>query len=75
MTGSASRGRPRLTARIDPEAWVDFGEAAASAEPAADRSELLRQFIDWYRRKPGARLPQRPQRKTDAEPAGHDPVP
>lgn len=63
------RGKPRLTIRIDPEAWADFGVAAERSEPLVDRSELVRQFIDWYRRAPGARMPKRP----DAGP-GHDPV-
>lgn len=58
------RGRPRWTIRGDDKAWEDFGVAAERA--GADRSELVRQFVDWYRRKPGARMPKRP------DPAGQD---
>lgn len=41
--------------RAEPELWAKFGELA---DP--DRSTVLRDFIAWYIRQPGAKLPKRP---------------
>jgi hypothetical protein len=42
-----------------PEAlWVRFGELADGA--GTDRSEMIRAFIRWYTRQPGAKLPDQP---------------
>lgn len=43
-----------------PEAglWDEFGEATAGHKDG--RSGVLRDFIRWYLRKPGAELPARP---------------
>lgn len=41
---------------IDPKLWEQFGEVA---EP--DRSSVLREFIRWYVRERGAKLPRRPE--------------
>jgi hypothetical protein len=51
---------PTRPIRIPDEDWTDFGEAAASQD--TDRSALLREFIHWYVRRPGAKLPKRPDR-------------
>jgi hypothetical protein len=50
-----SKGKPRAAIRIDPALWDRFAEVA---EP--DRSTILREFIAWYVREPGAKLPRRP---------------
>lgn len=49
------RGRPTFQVRMDREQWMKFGEVA---QP--DRSAVLRDFIDWYLREPGAKMPKRP---------------
>lgn len=43
--------------RLDTPEWQAFGDAAP---PGTDRSTLLREFIAWYLRRPGATLPKRP---------------
>jgi len=50
----ARRGTPNITVRMDPDLWDDLGRITD------DRSELLRAFIRWYLRTPGAKLPTRP---------------
>lgn len=42
--------------RVDDDDWDDFGSAAGLRH----RAELIRAFIRWYLRRPGAKLPQRP---------------
>jgi hypothetical protein len=42
--------------RVEPELWAKFGE---KAEP--DRSAVLREFIEWFTRTPGAKMPKRPE--------------
>jgi len=54
---------PTTPLRIDRATWTEFGEAAAAT--GTDRSKLLREFIDWYLRRPGAKLPKRPDTTTD----------
>ncbi|HEX6970267.1 MAG TPA: hypothetical protein VF174_15840 [Micromonosporaceae bacterium] len=51
----ARRGRPNITLRLDEELWQRLGALTE------DRSALLREFIRWYVREPGAKLPQRPR--------------
>ncbi len=47
-----------MTLRIREDLWAVFGEAATRA--GVDRSTLLREFIRWYARQAGAKLPDRP---------------
>lgn len=50
--------------RLDAELWRDFGDRAG------DRTAVLRNFIRWYMREPGARMPRRPSddgRSSDPE--------
>jgi hypothetical protein len=47
---------PQRPVRVDDDLWAKFGALVGPR----DRSELLRQFIRWYVREPGAKLPQRP---------------
>ncbi len=49
---------PTRPIRVDLDLWGRFGEAAG--EQGLDRSSVLRDFIRWYVREPGAKLPARP---------------
>lgn len=44
--------------RLEQELWDALGPAAAAV--GNDRSGVIRQFVRWYLRVPGAELPQRP---------------
>ena len=50
--------------RLEDALWVPLESAARSA--GYDRSGLIRQFVRWYLRVPGATLPQRPAARDDA---------
>lgn len=52
---SENQTPPRLM-RIDDVLWEAFGRLAGTR----NRSRLVRDFIAWYTRQPGAKLPQRP---------------
>lgn len=52
------RGTPKVTLRVTDAAWQRFGEAAQSA--GTDRAALLRAFMAWFSKEPGAKLPPRP---------------
>lgn len=43
--------------RIDAEEWQAFGDAVPQD---TDRSAVLRDFVAWYLRRPGAKMPKRP---------------
>jgi hypothetical protein len=59
VTGSDKEGHtPRQTIRVDAEDWDEFGTRVGPKE----RSRVVREFIAWYLRKPGAKLPERPPR-------------
>lgn len=49
---------PRIVVSMPGELWRRFGVLAG----VRNRSELLRQFVAWYLREPGAKLPERPPR-------------
>ncbi|HXT92220.1 MAG TPA: hypothetical protein VN714_23545 [Trebonia sp.] len=52
--------------RVSDEDWGDLDKAAKAA--GSDRGTLIKQFIRWYLRRPGAELPERPDSRTaDAE--------
>lgn len=61
-----TEGTARQTVRIDNDLWARFGDATARAEPATDRSTALRDFVRWYVRERGAKLPRRPERSSDS---------
>lgn len=63
--GGVARGTPRQAFRIAADKWQAFGDAAQRLDPPADRAELLRQFIDWFTRQKGAKLPARPAAAED----------
>ena len=44
--------------RLAEALWDTFGEAAKKA--GTDRGTLLREFVKWYIRLPGAKMPPRP---------------
>lgn len=54
---------PHRTIRVDDELWTGLGDAASTA--GADRSALIKQFIAWYLRRPGVKLPERPPARRD----------
>lgn len=64
-----TRARP---IRIPPEDWKDFGVLVGDRE----RSQLIREFVAWYLRRPKAALPKRPTeeeiRSLLAKPADSD---
>ncbi|NEB32754.1 hypothetical protein G3I62_27290 [Streptomyces sp. SID14446] len=55
---NAHRHKLRGIRGISDETWDAFDEATKAA--LTDRSSPLRQTIDWYLRRPGAKLPERP---------------
>ncbi|GGV45483.1 hypothetical protein [Streptomyces spectabilis] len=58
------RHKQRVLRGISDELWGSF----AAAIPAdSDRSAEVRQFIEWYVRRPGAELPKRAEAGPDDE--------
>lgn len=51
---------------VGDELWEDFERAAAASD--SDRSSVLRACMEWYLRRPGARLPPRPPAGPWSEP-------
>ena len=49
---------PPRQIRIPNEDWAAFDVAAKSMD--SDRATVVREFIRWYLRRPGAKPPQRP---------------
>lgn len=52
---------PRAVISVEGDDWKTFGERTG----AGRRPEVIRQFIAWYIRKPGAKLPERPPRAAE----------
>jgi hypothetical protein len=50
---------PARHVRVADDDWDDL-EAAARAL-GSDRGKIINQFIRWYLRRPGAKLPERPK--------------
>lgn len=44
--------------RLEDDLWDEL--APAAKQVGNDRAGVIRQFVRWYLRRPGARLPQRP---------------
>jgi hypothetical protein len=68
VTGRSGRGTARQTIRVDEALWDRFAEAATVDE--SDRSAVLREFIRWYIREPGAKMPRRPDAKISGNKLG-----
>jgi hypothetical protein len=51
---------PHRTIRVPDEEWEELKERSAG-----DATSLIRQFIRWYLRRPGAKLPVRPDPKEE----------
>jgi hypothetical protein len=51
---------PLQNFRVDTGLWDRFDQAVRRADPDSDRSKTLRQFVAWYVREPGAKMPARP---------------
>ena len=47
--------------RIPDDDWADLDDATKAV--GSDRGTLIKEFIRWYLRRPGAKLPERPPRK------------
>lgn len=63
----ATRGTKKRTFRgLSDQDWDELG--AAAEQQHTDRSSLLRDFIRYYLRRPGAKLPKRPD--TENYPTG-----
>jgi hypothetical protein len=55
---ATKRKTPQHTVAIDQDLWDELDPAARSV--GYDRPKVINQFIRWYLRRPGAKLPQRP---------------
>jgi hypothetical protein len=53
------RHKQRVVRGIDDELVNDFDAAARTA--GSDRSHITRQLWEWFARRPGAELPERPE--------------
>jgi hypothetical protein len=53
-------GTQHRSVRVSDEDWADLD--AATSALGADRGTVIKQFIRWYLRRPGAKLPARPPR-------------
>ena len=54
-------GTPKQTIRVDPDLWRRFGAVVG------DRAASLRAYMAWMVRQPGAKMPKRPDRTTEAD--------
>ncbi|MFP3119536.1 hypothetical protein [Streptomyces sp. Iso 434] len=62
---------PRRFRAPDSE-WEPFADATRAVHPdgRSPRAQVLREFIRWYMRRPGAKLPVRPPAGPWSTPAG-----
>lgn len=53
---------PAKNLRIPKSEWGPFGDATKDVHPEgrSPRTQVIRQFMRWYMRRPGATLPKRP---------------
>jgi hypothetical protein len=72
-TEKATHTPPRQM-RIPDDEWHPFEDAAKTQHPEgySPRASVVRQFIRWYMRRPGAKLPERPAVGPWSIPAGQD---
>lgn len=57
-------GTQHRSVRISDEDWADL--EVATGVFGSDRGTVIKQFIRWYLRRPGAELPKRPGRGTQS---------
>ncbi len=57
-TADDTGGTPSRAIRIADDLWKAAGDATRSAR--TDRTTVVREFLAWYIRRPGAQLPKRP---------------
>lgn len=62
---------PHRAVRVPDAGWNDLG--AATAHMDSDRAKALNQFIEWYLRRPGAKLPERPTKDFTDTLTGEEP--
>jgi len=57
-----SSGNRKKTLRVEPDLWDAFVTACPEAERGHESgaAKVIREFIAWYVRKPGAKQPKRP---------------
>lgn len=67
MTTPKPTHTPPRQMRIPDDEWLPFDEAAKAAGTV--RAEEVREFIRWYLRRPGAKLPTRPDAGPWSKPA------
>jgi hypothetical protein len=58
MASEPDSYRPHTSFRVEADLWERFGVLAG----VKNRAGILRAFIGWYLRVPGAKLPPRPPR-------------
>lgn len=61
-TQPTSAATPIRRVRVPDDLWQRFDDAVRAADPEADRSVVLRQFMRWYVGEPGAKIPDRSAR-------------
>lgn len=54
--------------RIDDQDWKDLEQRA----PDGDRSAVIKELVAWYLRRPGAKLPKRPEVPGTGAPPAED---
>jgi hypothetical protein len=54
-------GTQHRSVRVSDEDWADLETATKGLR--SDRGTVIKQFIRWYLRRPGAKLPERPDRR------------
>jgi hypothetical protein len=64
MPNQPNPDRRHRMVRVPEAEWTDL-DTAAKAQ-ATNRARLINEFISWYLRRPGAKLPKRPPTTTDS---------
>ena len=73
MSPDAEYDTPRRFRASDDE-WESFEAAARAMHPTgrSPRGQVLREFMRWYMRRPGSKLPERPPVGPWSKPAPQD---
>jgi hypothetical protein len=58
-----SKGTQHRSVRVSDADWADLETATKAV--GSDRGTVIKEFIRWYLRRPGAELPEPPERKAD----------